>query len=220
MSARRALVARDQDVTAFSATLDRLCDATAALGAAFVDPQGETVDYAGSLESFQIRVAAAEARLLLDTLERSSVLDFASTHELTVSGTRGGVVAVPMSEGYAVVLLVPRRCFGVSRRAVAEAVRELSHEAGFDPPAWSGGERWERVELSRPAKRGARPEALWWNGAWRKLEILGRYGVSAHRSRETGYRARLEGGAEITLVRERTGVWYASDLPERPRVLS
>ncbi len=63
MKRRKTLVARDQAVSAFSGALMRLCDAIAAHGAALVDAEGETVDYAGSLSPFEIRVAAAEWRL-------------------------------------------------------------------------------------------------------------------------------------------------------------
>jgi hypothetical protein len=62
MKRQGTLAVRDQAVSEFSGTLMRLCDATAAFGAALVDAEGETVDYAGSLSPFEIRVAAAEWR--------------------------------------------------------------------------------------------------------------------------------------------------------------
>ena len=68
MSLRRSLVARDQEVTPFSSTLMRFCEGTAALGAALVNGLGETVDYAGSVEPFDIKVAAAEWQLVLAML--------------------------------------------------------------------------------------------------------------------------------------------------------
>jgi hypothetical protein len=58
---------------------------------------------------------------------------------------------------------------------------------------------------------------------WEPLEVLGSVvertiNPSARErpgyAREKGYRCRLQGGAEITLVREPTGVWFA-DQPSR-----
>ena len=73
MSRRRSAVAtRDQEPSAFSAILERLCRATGARGGAFVDVEGETVDYGGTLSPFAIKCAAAEWRLILQYLERLS----------------------------------------------------------------------------------------------------------------------------------------------------
>ena len=57
---------RVQLVTPFTRILEQLVNACpGALGAAFVDAEGETVDYAGVIDSFTIKVAAAHLRILL-----------------------------------------------------------------------------------------------------------------------------------------------------------
>ena len=213
MSAKRcAPGTRDQDTTAFGALLLRLRDSTGALGVALVDQIGETVDYAGSIGSFEIRVAAAEWRLVLRAVSESLVPGWAETTQITVrAGTKSfAIVALP--EGYALVLELPRRCFGLSPRALAEASREISREAGLeDGTEKRPTEHWSRVEVRTLSGEPRRPEAIWFEDSWVSVEVLGRYQLRG----ETGYRARLANGAEINLVREKLGFWYAEDLPGR-----
>jgi hypothetical protein len=65
MKRRRRGAVRDQSDSAFSAILGQLCDDCGALAAALVDGEGETVDYAGLLSPYEIKVAAAEWRIVL-----------------------------------------------------------------------------------------------------------------------------------------------------------
>ena len=160
---KRASGTRDQDATPFGAVLLRLCDSTGALAAALVDQEGETVDYAGTVEPFEIRVAAAEWRLVLRALGSSLVPGWAETNQIIVRARQRSFAVVALPEGYAIVLEVARR-----------------------------------------------PHALWFGSSWVPIEVLGRYQLRG----ETGYRARLSNGAEINLVREKLGRWYAEDLPQ------
>jgi hypothetical protein len=50
-------------------------------------------------------------------------------------------------------------------------------------------------------------------GEWQDLEVLGRYLDDDLQPREMGFRTRVATGAEVTLVRERCGIWFADDLP-------
>lgn len=211
MSSRRhASIRRDQDATPFGATLMRLCDNTAALGAALVDQQGETVDYAGAVDPYEIRVAAAEWRLVLRALGSSLVPGWSETTEFIVRGRKRSFAVVALPEGYAVVMQLARHCFGVSARALAEAVREISLEAGLElPRELEKREHWSRVEVRSHSTDARRPESVWVGGAWCRVEVLGRYQLRG----ETGYRVRLQSGAEINLVREKLGRWWAEDLP-------
>jgi hypothetical protein len=213
MSLRRRLVARDQEVTPFSSTLMRFCEATAALGAALVDGLGETVDYAGSVDPFDIKVAAAEWQLVLALLRTAPALRIDETTQLTVRGRLRSFLAAPLTEGYALVAQLERHAFEVSSRALTEAARDLCREAGLDLPRCWEDERWIRVEVLAPASDPRRPEAIWRDGRWRVLEILGRV-ASDLDEREVGFRARLEPGVDITIVREPLGIWYANDLPD------
>jgi hypothetical protein len=211
---RRTAIERDQATTPFGGTLMRLCDGTGALGAALVDQIGETVDYAGALDPFTIRVAAAEWRLVLRVICDSQLSDWAETSELLVRARDHSFAVVSLPEGYAIVLHLSHHCFSLSKRAVSEAVRELCVEAGLDLPRWlRPREHWSRVEVRPVEDDPRRPAAVWVGSAWCRVELLGKY-QSAHLDRgEIGYRARLASGAEITLVREQFGRWYAEDLP-------
>jgi hypothetical protein len=122
-------------------------------------------------------------------------------------------VAAPLSEGYALVIELGRHANGVSERAVAEAIRELCHEAGLTTPVGRDLERWEHVDVRTCPGDKRRPQAIWRDGRWCKLEILGRYRERELRRREVGYRARLDARVDISLVREPLGRWYAQDLP-------
>ncbi|MFC1642955.1 hypothetical protein ACFL5O_09785 [Myxococcota bacterium] len=216
MSRERHWAARDQEPTRFAAILACLCESTGALGAALVDPVGETVDYSASVDPFAIKVAAAEWRLVLHLLtENGKALGWPGTRELVVRSTFLSFLVATLTEGYALVLIMRRYAGGVSARALGEAVRELSREAGLPSPIQAEIERWEHVQVRASRHDGRRPEAVWFDGSWQEVEILGRYAAPELRFREVAYRGRLGIGLEITLVRERLGRWFVHDLPGR-----
>lgn len=208
MTRRRTITARDQYASAFNAALGRLCDAVTASGAALVDAEGETVDYAGVLPPFEIRVAAAEWVVFLAALRGSRIAPLADAEEVLVRAQRKTFVLQVLEDGYALVVQLPRGAFGVSRRAVSQAIRELCTEAGLRAPLALGKtETWWRAEVRTDDASVRRPNALLVDGEWCALQILGRWDATTP-DRETGYRARLASGAEVTLVRERLGRWY------------
>lgn len=216
---RRTLGRRDQEPTVFSGILMRLCDNGGALGASLVDQQGETVDYAGYCEPFPLRVMAAEWRIVLDQVRAITRAGFDATNELRVRAQKKSFALVALSDGYALVLELPTFGFQYSRRALAEATRAIELEAGLDslnPDA----SHWSRVEVRTASGDRRRPEAVWRDGAFFPLTILGRYVDALAVKRpprrkgrgEVGYRARLPSGLEFTLIRESNGVWFAGDL--------
>lgn len=211
---RRVLIERDQYVSRFSEILMRLCDATGAFAAALVDSDGETVDYAGTIDPFQIKVAAAEWQIALRLVRGSRVPAWEQTQYLSFRGGRRSFTAVALAEGYAIVIVLLRHSLTLSWRALCEAVRDISNEAGLPIPRAfrAEKERWRRVEVRTAQGDPRRPEALWRDGAWAALTILGHYQNSGAVP-EVGYRARLLSGAEITLVREPLGRWYVDDIP-------
>jgi hypothetical protein len=211
----RAIAPRDQAASAFSAILMRLCDATGALAAALVDSEGETVDYAGKLDPYDIKVGAAEWSLVLRIATEATASYWRGTSQIVVRAQARSFAVARLAEGYAIVLQLMPRCFRVSQRALAEARREIAEEARLDPsiPTTERPEPWVRIDVqTRPGSRA--PLALWWAGQWHPLEILGRYARAQLARGETGYRARLPRGAEVTLVREPFGLWYADQVPD------
>ncbi|HKO51822.1 MAG TPA: hypothetical protein VJV79_29135 [Polyangiaceae bacterium] len=213
MSARgRAAIDRDQDASPFSAILWRLCEGCSAHAAALVDKEGETVDYAGRVSPYEIRVAAAELRLVLAFTRTADVPDFAQVNEIRIRTGRRSYAIVGLGDGYAIVLELERHSFSVSQRAVLQATRELESEAGIETVLRPGVAKWSRVEVRTSSSDARRPDAVWLNGAWQAVTVLGRYRSADLAQRERGYLARLASGAEFSLVREPLGFWFADDL--------
>lgn len=197
---------RDQAISTFAATLGRLCDLLPAHGAALVDGEGETVDYAGRLTPYETRVAAAEWQLVVAGLKEGDAALTPPMAELFVRARRASYAAFAIAEGYILVLLLPKRAFDVSRRGVIEAIRELCAEAGLEVPARYFGEHWYSVEVREDEE--ARPTSVWLDQKWMPTLVIGRFSQPDATIIERGYRVMLDDGNELTLVRERLGRWY------------
>jgi hypothetical protein len=212
MKRRRRGAARDQSDSPFSAILARLCDDSGALAAALVDSEGETVDYAGLLSPYEIKVAAAEWRIVLEVVRGAKIPGFQHVSGVTVRARRRSFLIEALADGYAIALCLPQHHFNVSRRALAQAKRELGEEAGLATPKRRGQVTWAKVAVRLPAAPGsavrARPDAIWLQGAWSPITILGRYQARDLSHSELGFLARLGSGAEVFLVREPLGVWF------------
>ncbi|HET9954780.1 MAG TPA: hypothetical protein VFQ61_09760 [Polyangiaceae bacterium] len=208
MISRRLFGRRDQAPSSFAPTLGRLCSSAGVVGAALVDADGEAVDYAGRVDSFDIRVSAAEWRIILARLGRSSFGPWRGTHQLMVRGVNKSFGAVLLPEGYALVVQLLPRCFRVSPRALSEAVREICENAGLELPQNAAGQ-WRRVQVNESPAPQRRPESVWVNRKWLPVEVLGRWVDPELLPNEIGYRVRLLGGEEITLVREPLAQWFA-----------
>lgn len=176
-----------------------------ARGAALVDLEGETVDYAGSGDPFFLRVTAAHFRIVLEDVRRQA--SFLGTRFVIVRGGRSRFVVYGLPEGYAVVLWLPpgvdlvERC----RRPLSDCALRLAREAG-----WSlrGLEPWHAADI-RPSERG-RPTAVHFDGQQEPVDILGQL-VAGLRPGERGWRVRLRTGVETTLIRDDSGHWYADE---------
>jgi len=213
MSRRRSLFPRDQAVSPFSVSLQRLCEGTGALGATLVDHQGEAVDYGGYLDPFQLRVMAAEWRIVLDVLRSTTRLGLSDAQEFVVRARTKSFVLVALAEGYALVVQIPRGAFSLSRRALVEAIRDIEVEASLPRSALTrSGERWAKLEVRTSPNNRRRPSEVWLEGSWRPVTILGRYSEAVGRQRVVAYRVRLPTGYEFALVREPLGIWFAGDI--------
>jgi len=211
MSRRALFGERDQALSTFAATLGRLCDVLPAHAAALVDGEGETVDYAGRLTPYETRVAAAEWQLVAAGLKEGDASLSPPIEELLVRARNGSYAAFSIDEGYILVLLLPKRAFSVSRRAVIEAIRELCKEAGLAVPARYFGEHWYHVEVQEDEE--TRPTSVWLEQKWMPALVIGRFSQPDATFVERGYRVMLEDGNELTLVRERLGRWYREGDP-------
>ena len=207
MTSRQLFGRRDQMPSSFAPTLGRLCSSAGVVGAALVDCDGEAVDYAGRVSPFDIRVAAAEWRIILSRLERCQNSPWKDTRQVMIRGVNKSFGAVLLPEGYALVLQLLPRCFRISPRALSEAVREICENAGLEmeaPPA-----QRMRVQVNESPAPHRRPRSVWVHRKWLPVEVLGRWVGPALLPNEIGYRVRLLGGAEVTLVREPLAHWFA-----------
>jgi hypothetical protein len=207
MTSRQLFGRRDQTPSSFAPTLGRLCASAGVVGAALVDSDGEAVDYAGRVSPFDIRVAAAEWRIILGRLGRCRHAPWNETRQVMLRGVNKSFGAVLLPEGYALVLQLLPRCFRVSPRALSEAMREICENAGLDielPTA-----QWMRVQVNESPAPQRRPRSVWVNRKWLPVEVLGRWVGPELLPNEIGYRVRLLDGAEITLVREPLAHWFA-----------
>ena len=198
---------RDQDWSPFARILQNLVDATpGALGAALVDNDGEAVDYAGVLDAFDVKIAAAHLQLELRTAAETISNWSGPVRQLVVRATKRSFAIRVLDDGYHLVVVMGRCAgFGISPRAISQAEYDLRAEAGWNPPREA--ERWvhARVEHVPGDRRRPRRVQLW--DVWYRVEVIGSL-VGLGRG-ERGYRVRTTAGAELTLVRERLGRWYA-----------
>lgn len=203
------LLARDTEATPFSTILEGLIHrVSGAFAASLVDSQGETVDYAGRGDPFDLRVAAAHMQIILASVARAAILG--APRWVVLRGTRKSIAASSLPDGYVLVLLLhPRAAFSISSRALQVCARSLSAEAGWptdEGRADPTKERaWFEVEVEtdrrgRPTRIGDRKVAV---------DVLGM--VMGLAVRERGYRVRTAEGSELTLVREPRQLWYADE---------
>jgi hypothetical protein len=191
------------DVTSFAKILSELiARLPGAYACALVDLGGETVDYAGLADPFDVKVAAAHMRIVLNDLEEYGAIG--TPRWVVLRGVRRTLVARRLPEGYALVVMLRRRAgFTASARADAVCERALSVEAGWthldDGPAWFPVD----VELDR---RG-RPTRLGSRGI--TVEVFG--SVMGLPRNERGFRVRTSTGSELTVVREAGNTWYADE---------
>jgi hypothetical protein len=208
----RVATDRDQEASPFSAILWRLCEGCSAHAAALVDKEGETVDYAGRISPYEIRVAAAELRLVLAFTHTAQIPGFGEVNEIRIRTGLRSYAIIALGDGYAIMLELLRHSSSVSRRAVAQATRELEQEAGISSVVLPGTPRWSRVRVRSSSDAARRPEAVWLEGSWQALTVLGRYRSADLARRERGYLARSQNGAEFSLVREPLGYWFVDEL--------
>lgn len=202
---------RDQLFTPFGLILERLIrSSSGALGAVFVDAEGEAVDYAGTLDAFTVKIAAAHMRILLHEAAGSPALGGETLREITFRSAERSFFIRSMPEGYAFVLLLARRAFSVSRRALQVTERRLAREAAL-PLAFERHETiWYAIDVECEADDHRRPLKVRLGSRWEPLETV--LGTMAGLARgEHGYRVRLQSGAELTLIREPRSCWYTDE---------
>lgn len=194
---------RDQAPSSFTSILDRLVVSTpSARGAALVDFEGETVDYAGRLDPYELKIAAATLQIMLAEVSATALT---APRQLVIRAARIGYVIRRVNDEYAIVLILhARAAFAVSDRALDEAETALASEAGWtrrNRPAW--------FSVSVHTGPEHRPVELFFADRWQPIDVMG--ALVGLRDRERGYRVRLPSGVEMMLVRERNGLWFCDE---------
>jgi hypothetical protein len=201
---------RDQRESAFATILASFVSRVpGAHAAVLVDSEGETVDYAGDASPFDLKVAGAHWRIVLD--EAAAQASMQRTRLLIVRAARKSYVVTTLPDGYALVVVLARRAgFSGYERALSVCTLALGEEAG-----WT----WERVPkplawfpLDVVADPRHRPRAVRDGDRLRNVEILGAIvNRAVARPRERGWRVRVDTGLEAMLVREPGGIWYSDE---------
>jgi hypothetical protein len=201
----RARGKRDQDPSTFTVILERLVRSIAgAQAAALVDAEGETVDYAGFIDPFETKVAAAHWQIAMHEIGDC----LGGIRQITVRARGKSYLVRQIHTEYKIVLILHRRAgFAASERALQEAHVRLCIEAGFPPPPRAL--RWFGVDVEPEPKDRSRPARLRVASHWQPVEVMG--SVVGLARREKGFRVRLPNGAEMLLVRERLGQWFADE---------
>ncbi len=215
---RDAAPPRDTDASPFAAILaDLLARIPGGIGAALVDGEGECVDYTGLADPYDLKVAAAHFCIVLAEAAQH-VGPMGPLRTLLIRAAKRSFVVRALHDHYAlIVLLRPRAGLMASDRAIGLSERALAAEASWPAPP---GPHWHPVRVECSARRPTRltaqatvrgVPAASGSGAPRThtVEVLGTL-VSAD-ARERGFRVRLDTGAELTVVREAGGFWYADE---------
>jgi hypothetical protein len=192
------------DASPFASILQSLIERIpGAFAVGLVDREGETVDYAGLVTPFDIKVAAAHFQIIM--LQLGDIKALGTPRHLIVRGTERSIIVRQLQDGYSVVVLLSRRGGFVSaERAFSACVYSLTIEAG-----------WERADLPPwfpilvETDSAHRPSRIVYGGLAESVEVLGTL-VGLARG-EHGFRIRLASGPEITVVREAGGHWYAEE---------
>jgi hypothetical protein len=202
---------RDELETAFTPILRRIRKALpGALAVAFVDQEGECIDYVGSLDAFDIKVSAAHAGMLMDRLRGSQhKLGLVQPLSLHVAASGRELWARRVTDEHVLVAQSGRDVDALQAWTVlSSAAEEFRSEIGVGRPAWEPPpplEVWTRDAVGWPFA----PAAFTEHGARTEIgDVLGRWtepceGVErAPAAERTCFRIRTADGRELTLVHD------------------
>jgi hypothetical protein len=190
---------RDQARTGFTRPLEIVAKEPGVRAAVLVDGDGETVDWSGSIDGFEARIAAAHLRLLL--AEASSFRALGRHRTLVVRADAATFAVHALEEGYALVLVLRRRR-SISASALSAFEHAVAAEAGWATPLDAVPRHRAVVETCAGSPR--RPARVQVAGRWVDATVLG------HRAPDT-WRVRLETGVETTLLRTSRRSWWSQD---------
>lgn len=198
---------RDQTETTFTPMLRRAYEATPqALAFAFVDQEGECIDYVSAIDPFEAKVCAAHAHVLIDALHgQQARLRLKHPFALEIATDSRCVWARRICQDYvAVAVVTPDADRSKLEATLTELSREFRGEAGIDTPSWDAMRGIE--VMIRSATGWAYAPAAFNEGGIRVAvsDVLGRWtepgGVNG--DDVVCFRVRTQDGQELTLVHD------------------
>jgi predicted regulator of Ras-like GTPase activity (Roadblock/LC7/MglB family) len=209
---------RDQSESAFTAILRRLWDQIPSLlAAAFVDVEGECIDYISRLDPYEAKVTAAHLHMLLGEIAGSfAKIGAGNTFSLEIDASDREILVQRVGEDYLLVVVLSTGGERAHREtAITLACAEFRHEVGLTAPAWETSRQRLSVRV-RPATGWTYAPSAYSDGGVRVTitDVIGRW-------TETGgvmgdelvcFRVRTAEGRELTLVHDPDGDgWIARD---------
>lgn len=198
---------REELETAFTPILRKLRESTPRLlCAAFVDMEGECVDYVTRIDPFEAKVAGAHMLVLVSQLcEQHAKLGLAEPILMEIIGEERELWGRRVSDEYLLVtVLLPGVDRAEVRAELTAAGRAFRQEADLPVPSWEPSGRIEVVVRS----------AVGWNYAPASFndggikvtiaDVLGRWSETGDVAGEeiVCFRVRTEDGQELTLVHD------------------
>jgi predicted regulator of Ras-like GTPase activity (Roadblock/LC7/MglB family) len=187
------------------------------VAAAFVDVDGECIDYISRTDPFEAKVSAAHMHMLLGDVAASfAKIGAGRTSSIEIEASRREIWTQRVAEGYVLVAVFAAGSERAQREAaIALACAEFRHEVGLEAPPWERSRQRLSVRV-RPA-RGWRyaPETYSEGGVRVTItDVIGRWteagGVMGDEL--VCFRVRTEEGRELTLVHDPDGDgWIARD---------
>lgn len=207
---QRPEAARDNAETGFTAALRSLVRAAPeVLAVAFVDEEGECVDYCTSLSPFEAKIAGAQLLVLATQV--------AAAHEvggkpnlITIDCDERCLVARRAGEGYTLALLVTASV-GVTNAllvTIEATLTALRVEAGIARPTFEHGRPRLFAEV-RTSPWGYAPVVLYERGERIEVrDVLGRWMEEGGTAGRVCFVVRTDRGEEIVLrYDELTDIW-------------
>jgi predicted regulator of Ras-like GTPase activity (Roadblock/LC7/MglB family) len=218
MELRRQEAPRDQAESAFTPILRRLWEQLPALlAAAFVDVEGECIDYVSRVEPYEAKVNAAHLHMLLGSLVHSwSKLGQGEAFGLEIDGSAREACVRRVAADYMLVVVLAAGTEPTQRdNAIALACAEFRQEVGLAPPPWEAAFRRLSVRV-RPATGWNYAPQGYSDGVLRVTitDVIGRWTEPGGSRGEdlVCFRVRTGEGQELTLVHDPDGAgWVARE---------
>lgn len=200
---------RDVDQSAFTPILRRVLRiGPDLLGVAFVDSEGECIDYCSAIDPFDTKVAGAHLQMLCAELApHLATLGFGVARQLHIVGEARELTVARVGTEYALVVIVRAGAAELPvQEGVARAVRELCHEAGLAPPP-SAGTVVPSVTVALRSARGWAYAPAAYESAAGRVEVAAVLGRWVDMLSEPGtelvcFRVRTDSGQELTLAHD------------------